>query len=176
MRRQKVSPEKIIVSPHKIETYYQEHLQSFKLEDRVKVRMIVLNKPSGGADASEVRKKAEEVLAKLNAGGNFPELARQYSDGAQRNEGGLFGWADRAALRKDLIDQAFSLKAGQHSGIVDATDAFYILQADEVQPAHYTALADVHDQIEKDLLDSERSRQEKQWIEKLKKKTFWRYF
>ena len=176
MRRHMVSSEKIIVSPHKIEAYYQDHHEGYKLEDRVKLRMIVVNKPAGGADASDARKTAEEALAKVNSGGNFAELAKLYSQGAQRSEGGLFGWGDRAALRKDLAEQAFALKPGQHSGIIDASDAYYILLVEELQLAHYTPLTEVHEQIEKDLMDSERSRLELQWIEKLKKKTFWRYF
>jgi parvulin-like peptidyl-prolyl isomerase len=176
MRRHIVSPENIIISPHKIEVYYEEHRESFKLEDRVKLRLIVVNKPVGGGDASEAHKTAEEVLGKLNTGGNFAELAKQYSQGTQRSEGGLFGWGDRTALRKDLAEPAFSLKPGQHSGIIDASDAYYLLLVEDSQPAHYTPLAEVHDQIEKDLMDSERSRLERQWIEKLKKKTFWRYF
>jgi len=176
MRRQNASPEKIIISPHKIENFYQDHRETFKLEDRVKLRMIVLNKPAGGGDASEARKTAEEVLAKVNAGGNFAELAKQYSQGTQRSEGGLFGWGDRSALRKDLAEAAFALKPGQHSGIIEAPDAFYVMLVEELQLAHYTPLVEVREQIEKDLQDSERSRLERQWIEKLKKKTFWRYF
>jgi len=156
MRRHTISPEKIIISPHRIETYYQEHLESFKLGDRVKLRMIALNKLTGG--------------------GNFSEVARQYSQGAQRSEGGLFGWADRTALRKDLADRAFALKPGERSQIIDASDAYYIMLVEDVQLAHYTPLTEVHDQIERDLTDSERSRLERQWIDKLKKKTFWRYF
>jgi len=176
MRRHTVSPEKIIISPHRIETYYQEHLEGFKLADRVKLRMIAVNKPTDGGDALEPRHRAEEALAKLNVGGNFAEVARQYSQGAQRSEGGLFGWADRTALRKDLADHAFALKSGERSGIIEAPDAFYIMLVEELQLAHYTPLSEVHDQIERDLADSERSRLEHQWIDKLKKKTFWRYF
>jgi len=176
MRRHTISPEKIIISPHRIETYYQEHLESFKLGDRVKLRMIALNKPTDGGDPSEARKRAEEALAKLTGGGNFSEVARQYSQGAQRSEGGLFGWADRTALRKDLADRAFALKPGERSQIIDASDAYYIMLVEDVQLAHYTPLTEVHDQIERDLTDSERSRLERQWIDKLKKKTFWRYF
>jgi parvulin-like peptidyl-prolyl isomerase len=175
MRRSKVSPEKIIISPHKIELYYQEHLASYKLEDRVKLRMIVVNKPTSG-DPTAALKTTEEALAKVKAGGDFAELAKLYSQGTQRAEGGLFGWADRAALRKDLAEQAFALKAGQHSDIIDAPDAYYVLRADEAEPAHYVPLGEVRGQIEKDLLDSERTRLEQQWIEKLKKKTFWRLF
>jgi peptidyl-prolyl cis-trans isomerase SurA len=176
MRRQNASPEKIVISPHKIETYYQEHREAFKLEDRVKLRMIVLNKSGGGGDGEQPRKIAEEVLAKVNSGGNFSELAKQYSQGTQRSEGGLFGWGDRSALRKDLADAAFALKPGEHSGIIDASDAYYVMMVEDAQPAHFTPLAEVREQIEKDLTDSERSRLERQWIEKLKKKTFWRYF
>ena len=81
MRQQHASPEKIIISPHKIETYYQDHREAFKLEDRVKLRMIVLNKANSGGDAAQARKTAEEVLAKVNAGGNFSELAKQVLPG-----------------------------------------------------------------------------------------------
>ena len=88
----------------------------------------------------------------------------------------MFGWGDRSALRKDLADAAFALKPGEHSGIIDASDAFYVMMVEDAQAAHYTPLAEVRGQIEKELTDSERSRLERQWIEKLKKKTFWRYF
>jgi len=42
LRGKNVSAE-IMISPHKIERYYQSHQDQFKLEDQIKLRMIVLN-------------------------------------------------------------------------------------------------------------------------------------
>ena len=47
---------------------------------------------------------------------------------------------------------------------------------EDKRPDHVKPLTDVREQIEKDLLAQERTRLEKQWIDKLKKKTFVRSF
>jgi parvulin-like peptidyl-prolyl isomerase len=43
MRSSKTQKE-VVVSPHKIETYYNEHLDEFKVEDQIKLRMIFIKK------------------------------------------------------------------------------------------------------------------------------------
>ena len=72
--------------------------------------------------------------------------------------------------------RAFSLKPRELSPVIDTPEACYILLVEEAKPAHVKTLGEVRDQIEKTLLDEERNRLEKQWIEKLRKKTFVRYF
>jgi len=44
------------------------------------------------------------------------------------------------------------------------------------RPEHIKPLNEVRDDIEKTLLAQESDRLQKQWIERLKKKTFYRYF
>src|SRR6266566_1592401 len=70
--RQKNISSEIIISPHKVETYYQAHRDDFKLEDEVKMRMIVLNK-SPEPDQPDARKLAQEIALKLKAGASFEE-------------------------------------------------------------------------------------------------------
>ncbi len=43
MRSSKTQKE-VVVSPHKIEAYYNEHLDEFKVEDQIKLRMIFIKK------------------------------------------------------------------------------------------------------------------------------------
>ena len=40
----------------------------------------------------EARKKAEDVLKQLKAGGNFAELAKKYSEDPGSENGGSLGW------------------------------------------------------------------------------------
>lgn len=173
--RQKNISSEIIISPHKVETYYLAHRDEFKIEDEIKLRMIVLTN-SVESDAPQTMKLAEEILAKLKEGAAFAEMATVYSQGSQRKEGGDWGWVERSVLRKELADVAFTLKAGERSGVIETPGAYYLLLVEETRPSHHKSLGEVRDQIEKNFLLEERSRLEKQWIERLRKKTFVQYF
>jgi parvulin-like peptidyl-prolyl isomerase len=165
----------IMISPHKVETYYVEHKDDFKEEDKVKLRMIVLtNAPD--ADTTQTRKLAEEILGKLNDGASFADMATIYSQGSQARNGGEWDWVEKSVLRKELADVAFTLKAGEKSGVIETPGAFYIMLVEDKQEAHVKPLSDVRDQVEKLLLAKERTRLQDQWIAKLKKKTFIREF
>jgi len=162
----------ILISPHKIETYYIEHKDDFKEEDQVKLRMIVLTKTREG-DNSQKQKLAEEILGKLNEGAAFTEMANLYSQDKQQSER---PWMEKSALRPELADAAFKLKAGEKSGVIDTPEAYYILLVEDKRDAHVKPLPEVRDSIEKVLLGKEQSRLQEAWIGKLRKKTFMRSF
>jgi parvulin-like peptidyl-prolyl isomerase len=171
----------VIISPFKIETYYKEHPEEFKLQDQVRLRMIELRYRDGG-DPEAVRQLAREIEAKLAAGTSFAEMAKIYSDGSQKSEGGDLGWRERSRLRKGLADASAKLQPGQHSGIVeveregDLPAACCLLLLEEVKAAQLRPLAEVREEIEKILLNQERARLQKKYVERLKKKAFVRYF
>jgi parvulin-like peptidyl-prolyl isomerase len=163
----------IMISPHKIETYYVDHKDDFKEEDKVKLRMIVLtNAPE--ADTTQTRKLAGEILSRLDAGASFTDMATLYSQGARQS--GEPEWVEKSVLREELSDAAFKLKPGEHSGVIETPGAFYILLIEDKKEAHVKPLPEVRDQIEKLLLAKERTRLQQAWIDKLKKKTFMREF
>ncbi len=165
----------VIISPFKIETYYKEHQEQFKLPEQVHLRMIELRKKDGG-DPAAVRQLAKELEAKLAAGAKFAEMASVYSDGSQKREGGDLGWRERSVLRKEFADAIANLKAGQRSGVIDMAEACYLLLVEEVKAAQVRPLVEVRDEIEKLLLNQERARLQKKYVERLKKKSFVRYF
>jgi parvulin-like peptidyl-prolyl isomerase len=167
MRRKNVSQE-IIISPFKVENYYETHQDDFKVEDEIQLRMIILNKTSA-ADTNTLP-LANEILAKIKAGATFQEMASVYSQGSQQKEDG--DWYERSALRKELADAAFALKPGQVSDVIETPESDYIMVVDQIHPAHVKPLGDIRDDIEKTLRTQEQTRIEKQWIEQLKKKAF----
>jgi peptidyl-prolyl cis-trans isomerase SurA len=172
MRSKNISQE-IIVSPHKVENYYKANLEKFKVEDQVKLRMIVLNKtsvPSG----SDAKKLADEIATKLKEGATFAEMAALYS---QRSQKGATGeWYEKSQLRKELADGIATVKAGECSGVIEMTDACYLVQVEEAKESHYKPLSDVREEIEHNLTMDERARLEKQWVDRLEKKTFVKRF
>ncbi len=172
--RQKNVSQEIVISPYKVETYYLAHKNDFKMEDEIKLRMIVLNKTS--PDDTNTVQRAGEILAEIKNGASFQEMASVYSEGSQKSQGGDWGWVERSVLRKDLADAAFSLKPGQVSGVIETPESVYLMLVEQTKPAHDRPLTEVQDDIEKTLRTQEQSRLEKQWIAGLKKKTFIRYF
>jgi parvulin-like peptidyl-prolyl isomerase len=169
------APRKILISPLKIEQFYKEHQKDFKVEDEVKLRMIVINQL---ADASpgEAKRTADEILAKINSGVPFEEMAAVYTSGSKRAVGGERGWVDRSYFKPELAQVAFSLKAGEHSGVIELPEGCYILMVEEVRPAHVKPLAEAREDIERKLKTLEKDRLHKQWIDRLKTKSFIEYY
>jgi parvulin-like peptidyl-prolyl isomerase len=174
MRAKNISQETII-SPHKIEKFYVENLDKFKVEDSVRLRMIVLN-VAPGAKPDSVRQLGKEILGKLEEGVGFADMASIYSEGSQRVQGGDWGWVERSVLRKELAEVAFTLKPGQRSGLLETPEAFYIMLVEDIRANHTQTLSEVRQAIEESLLTQERARLTKQWISRLKAKSFVRYF
>jgi len=173
LRNQNVSRE-IIISPYKVEAFYQAHLDDFKVDDQVKLRMIVLNKTS--SDDTNTVALASEIGTKLKEGASFTEMAGIYSQGSQQHQGGDWGWVERSVLRKELSDVAFSLKPGQYSGAIDTPDAVYVMLVEQTRPSHARPLSEVRADIEKTLRVQQQDQLSKQWIDGLRKKTFIRYY
>ncbi len=180
LRAKNISPDKIIISPYKVETYYLAHQDDFKVEDEIKLRMIVLNQTS--ADDTNTLSLANDILAKIKEGATFSEMATIHSQGSQRNQGGDWGWIERSKLRKELADAALPLKPGQVSDVIETPGsgetpgAYYIMLVEDRHPAHVKPLKEVRDEIEVTLRTQLQKQLEQQWIAQLKKKTFIRLF
>jgi len=173
MRRKNLSPD-IIISPQRIVNFYEEHKTNYAVGDQVKLRMIVLNKPS--TDHGAVKQLATEIVRKLDEGASFKEMAKIYSEGTPGKAEGEWGWAERATLRKELADVAFSLNVRQRSGVVDLNDSCWIILAEDKRPAHLRPLSEVQDEIERVLKQTESERIRRRWVDRLKTKSFVRYF
>ncbi len=226
LMEQKNVREALLISPAKIERHYETNQHQFKLGDQVKLRVIVFNRPQS-ADADEVRKLALSVKGKIDGGAPFAEMASTYSEGAERRQGGAWGWKQDSQLRKGLWEAASNLSTGQCSRAISmssapdgtywvaqygnqgeflsarkfnererdvfveevtpASDAaakakvpspqvFYLMQVEEKQQARTRSLGEVRDEIERELLLQERARLQKKWVERLRTKSFVRYF
>lgn len=171
LRFKNLSDEKIIISPYKIESYYESHQDDFKVGDQVKLKMIVLAKDS--SDDKIAHDKATEILSEVNRGSSFDQLAALYSQDPNQNGN---EWIETSVLRKELSGAVANLKPGQTSGLIETADDCYIVRLVDRRPAHVKPLNDVRDNIEGILRAQEQKGAQQRWIESLKKKAFIRYF
>ncbi len=162
----------IIVSPKKIQAFYDAHRQDFNVPDQVKIRTVVLNKTA--ANPGQARKRAEEIVSKINEGATFREMAAVYSDSAAKNQDPA--WVDLSVFNKEIAAAATKLKPGETSDIIETPDACYLVFLEDKKTSRVKSLTEVRDEIEKYLLTQEQTRLRKVWIDRLKTKTFVRYF
>lgn len=185
MRARNVSSS-VIVSPFAIEQYYQDNVRQFVQPDQARLRMIFLKKglfrekrtgPDGQVrEVDPQRLIMEDILAKVQTGSDFASLARGYSEGPQRTNGGDLGWVSATTLRPELAKVAFSLMPGQNSGIVETDDGYYILMVEEIRKATVIALNDVRERIENTLMQQEQERLQQEWLDGLRSKAFIKMF
>ena len=83
--------------------------------------------------------------------------------------------ADGVSKKETLVEERRLDSASAVTNLPPPVE-FYLLLVEEKRPERFKTLTEVREQIEKDLLAQERTRLEKQWVDKLKKKTFVRVF
>jgi peptidyl-prolyl cis-trans isomerase D len=132
------------VSDDDLKVYYQGHINQYKLEDRAHVAHILF-KTVGmtDAEAAEVKKKAEDVLNKAKHGGNFADLAKQYSEDTSKDKGGDLGWIVRGQTVPEFEAAAFSLPKGSISDLVKTQYGFHIIQIVDRETARTQTLDEV---------------------------------
>jgi parvulin-like peptidyl-prolyl isomerase len=168
--RQKFVPEPII-SPLKVENYYLGHKDEFKVEDEAKMRLIVLNRLADDTNGA-VRKRMEEIISQVKDGASFTDLAKSYSEGSQRSEGGETGWQETSKLNKVIVEGISKLKPGEYGSVLESPEAYFLVLLEERRPARIRPLTEVRADIEKTLMAQERNRLWVRWIGRLKQKTF----
>jgi peptidyl-prolyl cis-trans isomerase D len=148
--------EAVAVSNQDLQSYYDQHRSEYQVPEQVKVSHILIKTPlpaAGGKEdekgVADARKKAEDVLKEVRAGGDFARLAEKYSeDPGSAKQGGSLGWIGRGRTVPEFEKAAFSLAKGQTSDLVKSSYGFHIIRVEDKQDAHLKLLAEVKGEIE----------------------------
>jgi len=148
--------EKVQVSDQAIQDYYDAHQADYEQPERLHLQHILFMIPP---DADETGKmaitaKAAAVLISARIGGKetFAELAKKNSEDALSVEnGGDLGIVARGTLEAPLEEAAFALNVGDVSDPVTSSRGIHLIRLDEKIPGGPKPLAEVRDDIIKDL-------------------------
>ncbi|MBP5760494.1 MAG: peptidyl-prolyl cis-trans isomerase [Verrucomicrobia bacterium] len=165
-----------IVSPQMIVNYYNEHQDSFKVEDQARIRTIMLLKNKEHPETT--RELAQEILKQIQAGAAFDEMVTLYSEdqALKGRKDAHLEWRDRMDMQKELADKTFSMKPGEVSDLVETDAAVWIIKLEDLRPAHIRNIEEVRGAIESEIKSQMQAKLKKEWIDRLKKKYLVRYY
>ena len=137
------------VSEDEIRASYNQNLDRYKIEDRAHVAHILFKTVDRTeAEVEEIRRKAEEVLKKAKAGGDFAALARENSEDTTKDQGGDLAWIVRGQTVPEFEAAAFRLPKGSISDLVKTPYGFHIIKVVEQESARTQTLDEVRASIQ----------------------------
>lgn len=140
------------ITDEEIQEYYEENKALLDTPEMVRASHILV----------ETREEAEEVLAKLDQGEEFADLAKEYSLDGSAQAGGDLGYFPREVMVSEFEDAAFSTEVGEVSDVVETLYGFHIIYVTDKKEAAESTMEDLKSTIKFNLFDLKlRSNQDK---------------
>ncbi|MGY0636155.1 MAG: SurA N-terminal domain-containing protein [Paraglaciecola chathamensis] len=136
----------IEVSEDEAEQYYEQNIQDFRTQEERRASHILIE---FGDDQQKAEQQAEDILAKINNGEGFAELAETFSsDTFSAENGGDLDWFSMGMMDPAFEDAAFALQnVGDVSDVVESEFGFHIIKLTDVKPEETSPFADVKEDV-----------------------------
>ncbi len=108
-----------------LKQYFKTHAEDFAAAEQIRVRQMV----------TDSREKAESLRKKLTEGGDFADLARNYSLSPDRSKGGDLGYFARGTMPPAFDQACFGLKPKEISPVTQTIYGYHIFQLLDRKPA-----------------------------------------
>ena len=96
----------------------------------------------------EAKEKINSILKKVEAGEDFAQLAKRFSeDEASREEGGSLGDLHPDSTLPEIAKQMVKLNEEETSGIIQSQFGYHILKLDEIIPSQLIPFAETKTDI-----------------------------
>ncbi len=139
--------------------YFEENRSRYRTPERVRIRQIVV----------EDEAKARQLRAQLGEGADFATLAAENSLAPEAGEGGLLPAFARGEM-PEVFDEAFKLRPGGLSRVLESPYGFHLLRSETRIPAHNPELTEVRDTVRMELQQKRLAELRRGWLRGLRRK------
>lgn len=138
--------------------YFEENRRRYRTPERVRIRQIVV----------EDEAKARQLRAQLGEGADFATLAEEHSLAPEAGEGGLLPAFARGEM-PEVFDEAFKLRPGGLSRVLESPYGFHLLRSETRIPAHDPELTEVRDAVRMELQQKRLAELRRGWLRGLRR-------
>ena len=158
---------KVNITDEDVERYYKLNAKNYRANERARIRHILLalaeNAPPERVQSAMATAKG--VYQRIAAGEDFAALAREYSEGAGRAEGGEIGWVNRGTLISGIEEVAFEkLSVGQVSEPFRTSMGVHIVKLEGREAGGALPLSSVAPRIKEELLKKTLEERFAKWL------------
>lgn len=147
--------DRITISQDEIKEYFEANKDKLSQVEQIQASHILVKE----------KELSEEIQEKLQNGGDFSELAKEYSIDGSAQFGGDLGFFGKGAMVKEFEEAAFSLEIDEISEIVETEHGYHIILAVDKIEAKEATLAESKEKIEKIIVDQKMSAAYQEWYE-----------
>jgi peptidyl-prolyl cis-trans isomerase SurA len=148
---------KIAPTPGEVQRYFEAHKQEYAQPESVKLGEILISTGAQTDDPqklAEAKAKADDIAARLHAGGDFSQLARSFSDGTTAASGGDLGQYKKGQLDPLFEQKTFGLKAGEVTEPIRTKQGYVILKVIQHVPGGIPEFKDVENDVEQSYFEA----------------------
>lgn len=155
LKVEKIVGPDIEITDEQMSAFFEENKDSFEQPSQVEASHILV----------ATQEEADEVKAKLDDGGDFAELAAEYStDTANAESGGVLGAFGAGEMAPEFEEAAFSMEVDEISKPVKTDYGFHLIQVTGKTEAVEASLENSKEQIEETLFDEALNTKYAEWL------------
>jgi peptidyl-prolyl cis-trans isomerase SurA len=153
--------------------YERKKDQYYAVPEHARVAEIVLKFSPVDAEArAAAAARAEEIQAKIKAGGSFADLAKEYSEGGTKDKGGDLGLVSKGELQEALDAGIFVEPAAEYPPPVLTADSIHIFHVTDRKASGYKPFAEVKEDLKKRISDDLYEKRFTEYMDKLRRDAF----
>lgn len=137
------------ITEKEVKSYYEYNAKLYSQSKQVKARHILLKSDPDHPDEvkNTTKNRADKVLEKARKGADFATLAKEYSEGPTKSQGGDLGYFKAGQMDPPFEEAAFALKKGEISDLVQTRFGYHIILVEDVKEAGMIPLEEVKEDI-----------------------------
>jgi peptidyl-prolyl cis-trans isomerase SurA len=157
-----------------IQKYYNEHKDEFTLPETVRIREILISTTGKQeSDWPALKTKAEQLRERvIKNGEDFGELAKHFSDGSTKSQGGELGAFERGKLDPKFEVEVFKLNKNEMTPVIQAGNGFMILQVEQRYEAGVQPLDKIETEVTNHIASSQMPAKLRVYLAQLRKDSF----
>jgi peptidyl-prolyl cis-trans isomerase C len=162
---------KVVITDEATNAFYTANPKLFKQPEQVKASHILIKVEPTADDATKAaaRKKITDIQQKLKDGGDFAELAKEYSEGPSGPRGGDLGYFKRGQMVKPFDDAVFSMQTNEVSDLIETRFGYHLIKVYDKKPEQTLPYAEVKDKIAQRLKQEQIEKDATLYVDNLKK-------
>ncbi len=144
--REREVDNRLQISDSEVDTFLAAQGQSIQRIEEWKVAQILVRVSENPSkqDLTAAQDKVKRIEEALRGPRTFAAVAKEFSDGPDRDQGGSLGWRTRDRLPTLFLEAVASLKPGEVAKTIRSPNGFHVLQLEDKRSTLRTQEVAVH--------------------------------